>query len=311
MLRIAAERTAWITGTEYFRELVVGLARALDLPYAMLTEDRSGNRAPCILAFWPEERRTEEAVFCLADIAAASSPAGAVVAISSNLAEHLPTGGAALEGLGVRSYLAVPLTNTAGAVMGHVAVMDQRARSWTGAEIAVLEAISSRTADEIHSLRLQRALEAARSEYLAAVSHLDHELRTPLNGILGYTQLLARDPRLDVRQMEMINKMRKCGERMLETIEAAAVNDAVPENHLPDGPNQQPEAGEDGLPLAWLTRMLDESWRGDIVAVGRSLDELERQGRHPGLLAELRAHQRSFDMRAIRERLGRTGRGQA
>lgn len=55
----------------------------------------------------------------------------------------------------------------------------------------------------------------AKSQFLATMSH---ELRTPLNGILGYTQLLLRDPDLSEEQRQYLTSALECGERLLEMI---------------------------------------------------------------------------------------------
>jgi PAS domain S-box-containing protein len=55
----------------------------------------------------------------------------------------------------------------------------------------------------------------AKSEFLANMSH---ELRTPLNGVLGYAQLLQRDPGITVRQREAINAISKSGSHLLDVI---------------------------------------------------------------------------------------------
>ncbi len=52
---------------------------------------------------------------------------------------------------------------------------------------------------------------AAKSEFLAQMSH---EIRTPLNGVLGLTQLLAREP-LDERQQGMVSRIEQAGETLL------------------------------------------------------------------------------------------------
>ncbi len=52
----------------------------------------------------------------------------------------------------------------------------------------------------------------ARRDFLAGISH---ELRTPLNGILGYTQILQRDHRLDDEQRRAIDVIHQSGEHLL------------------------------------------------------------------------------------------------
>ncbi len=56
------------------------------------------------------------------------------------------------------------------------------------------------------------AANRAKSEFLANMSH---ELRTPLNGILGYTQILQREPNLSAKQQEQLGIIQQCGEHLL------------------------------------------------------------------------------------------------
>lgn len=55
----------------------------------------------------------------------------------------------------------------------------------------------------------------AKSTFLANMSH---ELRTPLNGILGYTQILARDRSLNNAQLEGVQIIQRSGEYLLTLI---------------------------------------------------------------------------------------------
>jgi signal transduction histidine kinase/DNA-binding NarL/FixJ family response regulator len=55
----------------------------------------------------------------------------------------------------------------------------------------------------------------AKSEFLASMSH---ELRTPLNGILGFAQILMRDPNLTENQLKGVDIIRKSGEHLLTLI---------------------------------------------------------------------------------------------
>nr|WP_275939346.1 hybrid sensor histidine kinase/response regulator [Polyangium spumosum] len=79
----------------------------------------------------------------------------------------------------------------------------------------------------------------AKSSFLASMSH---ELRTPLNGILGYTQLLARSPRLSREDLAGLGVVQRSGEHLLALIddvldlariEAGKMELATSEVHLP------------------------------------------------------------------------------
>jgi signal transduction histidine kinase/CheY-like chemotaxis protein len=52
----------------------------------------------------------------------------------------------------------------------------------------------------------------AKSDFLASLSH---EIRTPLNSILGYTQILERDPDLPLRQRDAVGALANSGRHLL------------------------------------------------------------------------------------------------
>jgi len=80
----------------------------------------------------------------------------------------------------------------------------------------------------------------AKSDFLASMSH---ELRTPLNGILGYAQILKRDPSLADKQKAGVEVIQRSGDHLLNLIndvldlskiEAKKLELQLTEFHLPD-----------------------------------------------------------------------------
>ena len=77
-------------------------------------------------------------------------------------------------------------------------------------------------AHEETDAKLQRATSAAEAANRAKsryVSGLSHELRTPLNNVLGYTQLLLRDPGIEPDQGEKLETIQRSGEHLLALVD--------------------------------------------------------------------------------------------
>lgn len=66
-----------------------------------------------------------------------------------------------------------------------------------------------------HARDMAETANRAKSNFLARMSH---ELRTPLNGILGYAQILARNPALDESQRHALGVINDNGEHLLTLI---------------------------------------------------------------------------------------------
>ncbi|MEG5066110.1 ATP-binding protein [Microcoleus sp. B3-A4] len=84
--------------------------------------------------------------------------------------------------------------------------------------VVVCHDTSDRKSTELQILRAKEAAEVAnrtKSEFLA---NMNHELRTPLNGILGYTQILQRDPATTAKQMKGLGVIYQCGSHLLTLI---------------------------------------------------------------------------------------------
>ena len=81
---------------------------------------------------------------------------------------------------------------------------------------AILETlVQERTAELLEAKKAAEIASQAKSEFL---SNMSHELRTPLNGILGYVQILRRNPTLNPQQTKGLNIIYNSGNHLLTLI---------------------------------------------------------------------------------------------
>ena len=253
LLRRIEEGVAGKYGEAFFKQIVRDLSEALNAHAAFagrLNEDRTGS----MLAFWVKDSFEPCLTYPLKGTPCEFVYKGEITAFARDISNIFPTDREWFTQLGVNSYLGIPIKGETGAVVGHLAVMDQRERDWLDADFDVLRLFSMRTAVELertnshrqleqsnqalaeanarlraeieHRAQMEKELAAATQAAEAAnhaksvfISQMSHELRTPLNGILGYAQLMRRDTGLpSANKHDGLEVIERSGEHLLTLV---------------------------------------------------------------------------------------------
>ena len=253
LLRRIEEGVAGKYGEAFFKQIVRDLSEALGAHAAFagrLNEDQTGS----MLAFWVKNSFEPCLTYPLKGTPCEFVYKGEITAFSRDIGNIFPTDREWFAQLGVNSYLGIPIKGETGAVVGHLAVMDQRERDWLDADFDVLRLFSMRTAVELertnshrqmeqsnqaleeanarlraeieHRAQVEKELAAATKAAEAAnhaksvfISQMSHELRTPLNGILGYAQLMRRDTDVpSANKHDGLEVIERSGEHLLTLV---------------------------------------------------------------------------------------------
>ncbi len=154
-LRAIVEGTASGIGQEFFQSLVRHLASALDVHYAFVAEFIEQQFKARTLAFWARDRIRDNVEFNLAGTPCEDVVRGGLCHHPSGVRERFPHDRTSAE-LKVESYLGVPLLDSDGNVLGHLAVFDDRPMSPEPRRLFIFRIFAARAGAELERLRAEQ-----------------------------------------------------------------------------------------------------------------------------------------------------------
>ena len=191
ILKLIDEGTAAQTGANFFRALVERLAQALDARYAFVSHFCDENTRVHVLAMWNGRSVEENFYYQLAGSPCEGVLSGEIVAYTSNVVEKFPREREDLEKMGAESYLAIPLRNIRGEVLGHLAVIDTKPKDWAERDFEILRIFAARATAEIERQLADREMQAAnaalarRVELEGLIAAISTRIVTAEHGAVG------------------------------------------------------------------------------------------------------------------------------
>jgi PAS domain S-box-containing protein len=162
--RAIAEGTAHGTGQEFFRSLVRHLASAIDVHYAVVAEPADVPTRVRTIAFWARDRIADNMEYDLAGTPCDAVARGGFCHIPRGVRDRFPRAKPLVD-LGIESYLGVPFLASGGAVLGHLAVFDERPLLAEPRRLFILRTFAARATTERERMRAEGRLQESERRY--------------------------------------------------------------------------------------------------------------------------------------------------
>jgi PAS domain S-box-containing protein len=162
-LRAIVEGTARSTGQEFYQSLVRHLATAVGTRYAFVAEFAGFMRART-LAFWFRDRLADNVEWDVTGTPCEDVVRGQLCHHPSGVKDRFPNDKPMVE-WGIESYLGVPLCDTRGNHLGHLAVFDERPMPAEARRLYTFRIFAARAAAELERLRFEQRLAESEERY--------------------------------------------------------------------------------------------------------------------------------------------------
>ena len=218
LLRIISERTASVTGEDYFRELTKFVTSTLDVRYSMVVECSNGDNTKLRMLSYVDRKEVLENI----EYDTRGTPCEIVMEgkdffCARDLEKSFP------REKGIQSWVAVPIFSpSTGKVIGNIAAFDDMPMAKEQNQTAILKIFAARAGAEIERIEAQKKLEKANVEL---AKHLK-EIEALKNQLQAENKYLQEEIKLNNNFEEIVSKS-KVFHKVLQQIEQVAPTDAT------------------------------------------------------------------------------------
>jgi len=157
ILQLIYQGTATTTGEDFFRALTRATASAMQVHFCFVAEFAGCRERVRTLAYWKGRDFIDNIEFDLDGTVCEDVLKGQVRYYPEGVAALFPREPVLAE-LGIQSYLATPMTDRHGEVLGHLAVCDLKPMSFRESELAVFKIFGARAAAELERMHATESL---------------------------------------------------------------------------------------------------------------------------------------------------------
>jgi len=151
ILHLIYEGTAIATGSDFFEALVRATATAMQVQFCFAAEFAGGRNRVRTLAYWKGKSLGDNIEFDLDGTPCEDVLNGQVGYYPTGVRELFPRDKGLID-LGVDSYLATPMTDRQGEVLGHLAIFDDNPMQFRESELAAYRIFGARAAAELERM---------------------------------------------------------------------------------------------------------------------------------------------------------------
>ncbi len=167
ILQLIYQGTATATGEDFFRALVRATAMAMQVHFCFVAEFAGSRERVRTLAYWKGRDFVDNIEFALHGTVCEDVLKGEVRYYPEGVQALFPQEPALVD-LGIESYLATPMTDRQGEVLGHLAICDVKPMDFRESELAVFKIFGARAAAELERMYATESLRQS-EERLATI----------------------------------------------------------------------------------------------------------------------------------------------